>query len=115
VVVAEQLPDSAEAKQPAMAYVKLYEGKYGPNSRSLFGASAWDAWLLIQRAVPTALKAAQPGTAAFRTALRDAMEHEKNVFGASGIYSMTPTDHNGTDARSLVLITVKDGHWELLK
>jgi branched-chain amino acid transport system substrate-binding protein len=43
------------------------------------------------------------------------MEREKDVFGASGIYSMSPTDHNGTDARSLVLITVKDGHWELLK
>jgi branched-chain amino acid transport system substrate-binding protein len=115
VVVAEQLPDSSAAKKPAMAYVKLYEGKYGPNTRSLFGASAWDAWLLIERAVPTALQAARPGTAAFRTALRDAMEREKDVFGASGIYSMSPTDHNGTDARSLVLITVKDGHWELLK
>lgn len=73
VVVAEQLPDSSAAKKPAMAYVKLYEGKYGPNTRSLFGASAWDAWLLIERAVPTALQAARPGTAAFRTALRDAM------------------------------------------
>lgn len=115
VVVAEQLPDSAEAKQPALAYVKLYEGKYGPNTRSLFGASAWDAFLLLEKAVPTALKAAKPGTAAFRTALRDAMERETNVFGASGIYSMSPTDHNGTDARSLVLITVKDGHWQLMK
>lgn len=115
VVVAEQLPDSSDAKKPAMAYVTMYEGKYGPGSRSLFGASAWDAWLLIERAVPTALKAGQPGTAPFRTALRDAMEREKNVFGASGIYSMSPTDHNGTDERSLVMITVKGGHWTLLK
>ena len=115
VTVAEQLPDNADAKAPAMAYVKMYEGKYGPNTRSLFGASAWDAYLLLEKAAPVALKTATPGTAAFRTALRDAMEREKNVFGASGIYSLSPTDHNGTDERSLVLITVKDGHWELMK
>jgi branched-chain amino acid transport system substrate-binding protein len=115
VTVAEQLPDGSDAKKPAMDYVKLYEGKYGANSRSLFGASAWDAFLLLEKATPIALKTAAPGTPAFRTALRDAMENLKNVFGASGIYSMTPTDHNGTDERSLVLITVKGGRWELLK
>lgn len=115
VIVAEQLPDSMAAKKPAMAYVKLYEGKYGANSRSLFGASAWDAFLLLEHAAPVALKTAKPGTAAFRTALRDALEHVTGLYGAAGIYNLSPTDHNGTDARSLVLITVKNDHWELVK
>jgi len=71
VTVAEQLPATAAVKQPAMEYVKLYEGKYGPNSRSLFGATAWDGYLLFAQALPIALKAGQPGTPAFRTALRE--------------------------------------------
>ena len=115
VTVAEQLPDSADTKKPAMAYVKLYEGKFGANSRSLFGATAWDGYLLLAEAAPAALKVAKPGTAEFRKALRDAMENLKNVNGAAGIYNMRPDDHNGTDERSLVLITVKDGHWQLIK
>jgi branched-chain amino acid transport system substrate-binding protein len=115
VTVAEQLPADHPARAAALAYVKLYEGKYGANSRSLFGALAWDAWMLIERAVPVALKAGAPGSLAFRTALRDAMEHEQNLAGAAATYTMTPTDHSGTDDRSLVLVTVKDGHWVLLK
>jgi branched-chain amino acid transport system substrate-binding protein len=115
VTVAEQLPASHPAKAPAMEFVKAYEGKFGPNSRTLFGATAWDAYLLFAQAVPDALKAGAPGTPAFRTAIRDAMEHESNVFGAAGIYNMTPTNHNGTDGRSLVLITIKDGAWKLVE
>jgi branched-chain amino acid transport system substrate-binding protein len=115
VTVAEQLPDGSAMKQPAMDYVRVYEGKYGANSRSLFGASAWDAYLLFAQALPVALKAAQPGTAQFRTALRDAMEQVKDLYGACGVYSMSPGDHNGTDERALVLVTVENGNWKLMQ
>ena len=98
-----------------MEFVKAYEGKFGPNTRTLFGATAWDAYLLFARAVPDALKVGTPGTSAFRTAIRDAMERQTDVFGAAGIYNMTPTNHNGTDSRSLVLITIKDGAWKLME
>lgn len=114
VTVAEQLPDSSTMKKPAMDFVRLYEGKYGPNTRSLFGATAWDGFLLLSQALPVALKSAQPGTAEFRKALRDAMEQVKDLYGACGIYSMSPTNHNGTDERALVLITVQDGNWKLM-
>lgn len=114
VTVAEQLPATAAVKQPAMDYVKLYEGKHGANTRSLFGATAWDGYLLFAKALPAALKAAQPGTPEFRTALRDAMEQVKDLYGACGVYSMSPANHNGTDERALVLITVENGNWKLM-
>lgn len=115
VTVAEQLPDGHVLKPPAMDYVRLYEGKHGANTRSLFGATAWDGFLLFSRAAPKALAVAKPGTPEFRTALRDAMERDRDVPGAAGLYSMSPDNHNGTDGRSLVLITVKDGAWKLLQ
>ncbi len=114
VTVAEQLPDSIAMKRPALEYVKLYEGKFGPGSRSLFGAWAWDGFLLFSAALPAALKAGEPGTAGFRTALRDAMEQVKDLGGTCGVYSMSPANHNGTDQRALVLITVENGTWKLL-
>ncbi len=114
VAVAEQLPANHPMRDGAMAFVNVYEAKWGANTRNLFGATTWDAYLLFAAAVPTALKVAQPGTAAFRTALRDAMETGGEVKGSAGIYKMTPTDHNGTDNRSLVMVVVKDGLWKYL-
>ena len=115
VLVAEQLPDSSPAKPPAMAYVSAYEGKYGPGSRSLFGASMWDGFFLVNAAAPTALKAAQPGTAEFRTALRDAMERVRGLAGAQGVNDMTPTDHSGADPDSQVMVEIHDGAYRLAK
>src|SRR5439155_17165688 len=69
MLVYEQLPDSNPVKKSAAEYVAKYEGKYGPGSRTTFGGHAWDAYLLVQRAVPEALKKGQPGTKAFRAAL----------------------------------------------
>jgi branched-chain amino acid transport system substrate-binding protein len=79
ILVAEQLPDSNASKKVALAYIKAYEAAYGADSRNSFGAHAWDAGLLLQRAIPEALKKAKPGTPEFRVALRDAMENVKEM------------------------------------
>jgi branched-chain amino acid transport system substrate-binding protein len=115
ILVAEQLPDTNASKKAAMEYVTAYEKANGPNSRSTFGAHAWDAGLLLQRALPEALKKAQPGTPEFRQALRDALENVKEVVAAHGVFSMSPTDHLGLDTRARVLVKVENGDWKLLK
>jgi branched-chain amino acid transport system substrate-binding protein len=115
VLVAEQLPDALPNKKPALEYVTRYEAAYGTHSRSLFGASAWTAWLWLEAAVPQALKSAQPGTPAFRAALRSALEGMKEVVTAEAVYNMSAADHNGVDARSQVLVRIEGGNWKLLK
>lgn len=115
MLVAEQLPDSNPVKKAAMEYNNAYEKAHGPNSRSTFGAHAWDAGILLQKAIPEALKKAQPGTPEFRKALRDALENSKEVVGSMGIFNMTPTDHQGFDARARVMVTVENGDWRLIK
>lgn len=114
VIVADQLPDSHPSKKIGLEYTKRYEEKYGKGSLSAFGAQFYDAFLLFQAAVPSALKAAKPGTPEFRAALRDAIEKSKEVVATHGIYNMTPTDHFGLDARARVLVEVKNGDWKLL-
>ena len=115
MLLAEQLPDSHPSKKPALDYIKLYEGAHGPNSRSTFGAHAYDAYLLLTRAVPEAMKKAKPGTPEFRAALRDALENVKELPATHGVFSMSPTNHNGFDARAAVMATVSNGDWKLLK
>ncbi|GIK25015.1 MAG: branched-chain amino acid ABC transporter substrate-binding protein [Betaproteobacteria bacterium] len=115
MLLAEQLPDSHPSKKPALEYIKLYEGVHGANSRNTFGGHAYDAYLLLTRAVPEALKKARPGTAEFRMALRDALENVKELPGVHGVFNMKPTDHNGFDARAAIMVRIENGEWKLLK
>ena len=112
-LVAEQLPASNPIRKPALDYAQRYEAKYGPGTLSLFGATAWDAMLIVDGAAREAKKTAKPGTAEFRSALRDALENLREFVGAEGVYNMSPEDHNGVDARSQVLVKIVDGKWQL--
>jgi branched-chain amino acid transport system substrate-binding protein len=113
VIVASQLPDSHPAKRQAMQYTKLYEAAHGPASVSAFGSYTWDACLELVNAIPTALKAGQPGTAEFRKALRDALEATKNLQVTNGVVNMSPTDHLGLDSRARVMVRIEGGKWVL--
>ena len=113
MLVYEQLPASNPVKKSAAEYVTKYEAKYG--TRSTFGGHAWDAYMLLAQAIPDALKKAKPGTKEFRAALRDGLENAKDVFGAHGVFNMTPQDHNGLDNRARLMIKIEDGKWVAIK
>lgn len=115
VLVADQLPADNPVKKSAMEYIAKYEAAHGKGSVSTFGAHAWDAGVLMQAAVPEALKKAKPGTAEFRAAMRDALEGLKEVAGAHGIFNMSPTDHLGLDQRARVMVQIQGGAWKLAK
>ncbi|ABB06873.1 MULTISPECIES: ABC transporter substrate-binding protein [Burkholderia] len=113
VLVTDQLPDSNPVKKPALGYKAAYEKAYGAGSLATFGGHAWDAGLLLQRAIPEALKKGQPGTEAFREALRASIENVKDLPVSHGVINMTPTDHNGFDTRARVMVQIVDGKWKL--
>jgi branched-chain amino acid transport system substrate-binding protein len=113
VLVAEQLPESNPVKKAALDFVQRFEKAEGPGSRSLFAATVWDALLIVQQAAREALTKGKPGTPAFRAALRDAVEGLHDFVGSEGVYTMSPSDHNGVDARSQVMVRIENGGWKL--
>ena len=115
MLVFEQLPDSNPLKKSAAEYIGKYEAKFGKDSRSTFGGHAWDAYLLLSAAIPEALKKAKPGTKEFRAALRDALEATKELVATHGVYTMSPTEHNGLDNRARTMIKIENGKWVLAK
>lgn len=114
MLVLDQVPDSHPSKKIAAGYMASYEKLYG-STPATFGANVYDAGLLLQAAVPQALKAGKPGTPAFRSALRDAVEQTKELAATQGVYNLNPADHSGFDDRGRELITVRNGKWTLLK
>jgi branched-chain amino acid transport system substrate-binding protein len=111
----EDQPDSALTKKPGLALNTAYEAKYGPNSRSQFAGHSYDAFEILKRVIPVALKTAKPGTPEFREAIRQALLTEKDMAASQGVYNFTEKDRYGLDDRSRILLTVKDGKYVMEK
>src|SRR6516164_4092453 len=111
VMSPETQADSALTKRPGLALVTAYEAKYGPNSRSQFAGHSYDAFEILKRVIPTALKTAKPGTPEFREAIRQALVSEHEIAASQGVYNFTEKDRYGLDDRSRIILTVKDGKY----
>src|SRR5690348_6689081 len=107
----EGQPDSAPTKKPGLALDTAYEAKYGPNTRSQFAGHAYDAFEVLKRVVPVALKTAKPGTGEFREAIRQAFISEHEIAASQGVYNWTEKDRSGLDDRSRIILTVKNGKY----
>src|SRR6202048_4269298 len=111
VMSPETQPDSALTKKPGLALNTAYEAKYGPNSRSQFAGHSYDAFEVLKRVVPVALKSGRPGTPEFRDAIRQAFLTEREIAASQGVYNFTEKDRYGLDDRSRIILAVKDGKY----
>ncbi|HTR06603.1 MAG TPA: ABC transporter substrate-binding protein, partial [Paraburkholderia sp.] len=114
VVVARTLPADNPAQKAALAFVDAYEAKYGPGTVTQFAGDAAGVYPRLQDAVARALKTAQPGTEAFRVALRTELEHAHEVVVPNGVVNTTPQDHVGLDQRASVMGTIRGGKFVYL-
>jgi hypothetical protein len=101
-------PDSLPASDPQAAVVRAFiadydkegiQAKFPLNTHSGY---AYDALILLQAGLQKAGKADQ-------AALRDALEALTNVVGVSGVFSITPQDHNGLSTDSMDMLPIANG------
>jgi branched-chain amino acid transport system substrate-binding protein len=112
-VAPEQLPDSHPSKKLALDFVQKYEKAYGAGSRNQFGAHGYDAIIVLEKAVPVALKAGKPGTQAFRSALRDAIENMGRTVLSQGVVTYSKDNHWGFTTETGVILKVVKGEWDV--
>ena len=55
----------------------------------------------------------EPGTAAYKTGLRDAIMSTKELVGTHGVYNFKPDDRYGSDQRAVVIVRMEKGQWKL--
>jgi branched-chain amino acid transport system substrate-binding protein len=115
LIVPEELPANYPTKAVSLDFTKRYEAAFGAGTRNAFAGYSYDGFLLLDAAVPAALKKAKPGTPEFRDALRASLENVKNIVGTHGVYNISPSNHNGLDERARVLVKVENGAWRLMK
>jgi len=108
LMAAAQLPDSDPQKKVIEEFIKLYTDEYHFDKQfplNTHSGYAWDAIYLVTNAMKKA------GTDPKK--LREAIEQTKGYVGVSGIYNLTPEDHNGLGVDSMVMVQVKNGKFVL--
>lgn len=113
-VVADKLPDSNASKALGVRYINAYEKVYGKGMANQFGAHAFDVALVLEKAVPMALKKGKPGTQEFRTALKEALETMGRTPVSQGVLNYTATDHFGFTPETGVLLKIVGGDWQVV-
>lgn len=106
LLIAESLPKNHPQRAVLLNYKKNYETKCHGEDCSTFGGHAYDAFMILAKAIETA------GTD--REKVRSAIENLKGFVGTGGIFNFSPQDHNGLDINSFEMLTVKNGKFVVL-
>ncbi len=101
LLIADSLPADHPQKALLTEYKKDYEARYKEDV-STFGGHAYDAVLVLTTAIRKA-------GSTDREKVRDAIESIRDLPGTAGIFSFSPTDHNGLDLNAFEMLTVKNG------
>ena len=104
LMVAKELADNDPQKKVIQDFIKLYQDVYHYDQEfpiNTHSGYAWDAIYIVTNGLK------QAGTDP--KALRSAIEQTKGYVGVSGIYNLTPEDHNGLGVDSMVIVEVKGG------
>jgi branched-chain amino acid transport system substrate-binding protein len=113
VMVADQLPADNPIRKVALEFRAAYQKKFGELPADAFSAYTFDAWLVLADAATRVGSKAQPGTAAYRQALRDAIAQTHELVGTHGVFNFKGTDSFGVDRRAAVMIRLDQGQWKL--
>ena len=102
--------DKVKKNDPQYKVLSAYDQDYRKNfgvEASTFGGYSHDAFLLIAEAIKK--------NGATPEQIRNGIEQAKKLVGVSGIFTMSPTDHNGLDLSAFEMVKVVKGDWDLAK
>jgi branched-chain amino acid transport system substrate-binding protein len=106
LMVPDQLDRLDPQREVVLTFIDLYERVYRLGRQFPLNAHsgyAWDAIYIVANAIRMA------GTDRFK--LREAIESIKGYVGVSGVYNLSPQDHNGLKSDSLVIVKIEQGKW----
>ena len=111
VIVAEQLPADHPSRKIALDFRAVFQKVHNAPTSDAFSAYSFDGWLVFADAA--ARTKGEPGTPAFRLALRDAIFSTRELVGTHGVYNFKPGNLYGVDERARVIVKLDSGQWKL--
>jgi len=106
LAVFDVLPKSDPQAKLLMNYNSAYKRAYGVEA-STFGGYAYDGFLLLTNAIRV--------SGATPEQIRNGIEQTRKLVSISGVFNMSPKDHNGLDMSAFEMVKVVRGDWSLIK
>ena len=106
LAIYDVLPKNDPQYKLLKEYDQNYKKTHGTEA-STFGGYAYDAFLLVTSAIKKA------GTTPEQ--IRNGIEQTQKLVSISGIFNMTPKDHNGLDLSAFEMVRVVKGDWTMIK
>lgn len=102
--------DKIPKNDPQYKILKEYDAAYRKafgQEASTFGGYAYDAFLMIGEAVKTAGITPE--------LIRNGLEKISRLVSISGIFTLSPNDHNGLNLSAFEMVTIRNGDWEIAR
>ncbi|MBK5275440.1 MAG: ABC transporter substrate-binding protein [Desulfuromonadales bacterium] len=106
LAIYDVLPKNDPQYKLLKEYDQGYKKDYGVEA-STFGGYAYDAFLLVSSAIK------KGGTAPEQ--IRNNIEQTQKLVSISGVFNMSPKDHNGLDLSAFEMVKIVKGDWTLAK
>jgi branched-chain amino acid transport system substrate-binding protein len=106
LAIYEYLPKSDIQYKLLKGYDQDYKKSYGVEA-STFGGYAYDAFLLVTNAIKKSGSTPEQ--------IRTGIEHSSKLVSISGVFTMSPKDHNGLDLSAFEMVKIVKGDWSLAK
>jgi len=88
------------------SYDQSYKKAYGVEA-STFGGYAYDAFLLATGAIKKGATTPEQ--------IRNGIEQSQKLISISGVFTISPKDHNGLDLSAFEMVKIVKGDWALIK
>jgi branched-chain amino acid transport system substrate-binding protein len=107
IMAPDSLPNSDPSKAVIMEFNKLHMERYGEPANYFSG--------LLSDAVSLIAQGIRVSGSTDPEKIREGIEKIKNFVALGGVYNMSHTDHYGTRIEDMIVLTVKDGKWQLIQ
>jgi branched-chain amino acid transport system substrate-binding protein len=106
LAIYDMLPKNDPQYKLLKEYDQSYKKDYGVEA-STFGGYAYDAFLLVTSAIK------KTGTTPEQ--IRNGIEQAQKLVSVSGVFNMSPKDHNGLDLSAFEMVRIVKGDWTMIK
>jgi len=106
LAIYDMIPKSDPQARLLKEYDHAYRKAYGVEA-STFGGYAYDAFLLLTGAIRKGATTPEQ--------IRNNIEQSHKLVSISGIFNMSPRDHNGLDLSAFEMVRITKGDWSLVK
>lgn len=106
LAIYDVLPKNDPQYKLLKEYDQAYKKAYGVEA-STFGGYAYDAFLLTSSAIKKTGSTAEQ--------IRNGIEQTQKLSSISGIFNMSPKDHNGLDLSAFEMVRIVKGDWSMIK